>query len=355
MLNETVTTIIKNDVIPTIVNQVSNSTIWLARMFNSLVTDWTGANWVVPMRVAKKLNGGSFTGMQRWDTSSSNNVRSLTFNIQSYAEPVVIPGLHKAISKRAGDNQVVSVVAEKMDEAREAMRANLSTIGYSVGLGDDWDGLEVAIDNGTNAPSYGGVTRSSYSFMNSVLDTTTTTITQALTLANFDNVSAVGDAEESPTIGITTSALWRTLEATISSQLQAHYITTSMQGYDKVGGGTPKGQMVPENKLKGAFGVDAFTVRARPVAPDDSCTSSVFYWINENKFEFRALRDPDLTGGNTTPEVDDTSGDMPASNPIQFRDMMTAIDQYGEIGAFIVSGQLGNKAPRRSGKLTNKS
>lgn len=355
MLNETVRTIIKDDVMPTIVNQVSNSTIWLARMFNSLVEDWTGADWVVPMRVAKKNNGGSVTGMQKWDTSATNNVRSLRFQIQTYVEPVVIPGIQKAISKRAGDNQVISVVTEKMDDAREAMRANLSTIGYGVGLGDDWDGLEVAIDAGANALTYGGVTRASYSFMNSTVNTTATALTQELVLANFDDVSAVGDQEESPTMGLTTSDLWATLEATISSDIQAHYITTSMKGYDKVGGGTPKGMSVPEAKLGGAFGVDAITVRGRPVVPDDSCTAGVFYWPNEYKMAFRALKDPDLSSISTSPEVDDISGDPLTTSPIQFRDMMTAIDQYGEIGAFITSGQFGNKAPRRSGKLINKT
>jgi hypothetical protein len=242
-----------------------------------------------------------------------------------------------------------------MDDAREAMRSNLSTIAYGVGLGDDWDGLEVAVDNGTNSATYGGVTRATYSFMNSTVDSTSTAITQALVLSNFDNVSAVGDPDESPTLGLTTSALWRTLENTISSQLQAHYVTTTLGGYNKVSGRTPKGRMVKEAELKGAFGVDAITVRARPVAPDDACPSGTFYWLNENKMEFRALQDPDLTSMSTDPQVDDTSGEMPSSNPIQFRDMMTAIDQYGEIGAFIVSGQLGNKAPRRSGKLINKT
>src|SRR5690606_35972752 len=119
MLSETVTTITQNDVLPTIVNQVSNSTVWLARLFNALVSNWKGANFRVPVRIQKKTNGGSFAGMAPWDTSASNNVRYMEHTVQAYAEPVVIPGIQKAINSQAGDNQVLSYVAEKMDDARE--------------------------------------------------------------------------------------------------------------------------------------------------------------------------------------------------------------------------------------------
>lgn len=354
MLSETVTTITQNDVLPTIVNQVSNSTIWLARLFGELVTDWNGANYRVPVRVAKKTNGGSFSGLAPWDTSSANNVRYLEFTVQAYNEPVVIPGIQRAINAQAGDNQVLSYVSEKMDEAREAMRDNLGDMFYATGVGDDFDGLEVAVDDGTNATSYGGITRSSYSWMASTVDTTSTAITLALAFANFDTVSAAGDAEEAPTIGLTTKTLFRTIETAMNSQIQAHYVSTAISGYNKVSGKTPKGELVPQVELKGAAGFNAISLRGRPVVADDKCQSGKFYWLNENKMEFRSLKDDTLRQVSVQTEVDDVSGEF-TSSPIQFRDMMSSINQHGQIGAFLVFGQFVNKAPRRSGKLTNKS
>lgn len=354
MLSETVTTITQNDVLPTIVNQVSNSTVWLARLFGELVTQWHGANYRVPVRIQKKSNGGSFSGLAPWDTSSSNNVRYLEFNVQSYVEPVVIPGLQRAINAQAGENQVLSFVAEKMDDAREAMRDNLGDMFYATGIGDDFDGLEVAVDAGTNATSYGGILRSAYSWMVSTEDTSSTAITLALAFANFDAVSAAGDGEEAPTIALTTKTLWRTLETAMNSQIQAHYMSTSIQGYNKVGGNTPRGELVPQAELKGAAGFNAISLRGRPMVADDKAPSGKFYWLNENKLEFRSLKDDTLRQVSVTPQVDDASGELPTS-PIQFRDNMKAINQHGEIGAFLIFGQFVNKAPRRQGKLINKT
>lgn len=354
MLSETVTTITQNDVLPTIVNQVSNSTVWLARLFGELVSNWKGATYRVPVRVAKKTNGGSFSGLTPWDTGSANNVRYLEFTVQAYAEPVVVPGIQRAINAQAGDNQVLSFVSEKMDDAREAMRDNLGAMFYDVGLGDDFDGLEVAIDDGTNSTSYGGVTRSTYSWMTSTIDSTSTAITLALAFANFDAASAAGDEEEAPTIALTTKTLWRTLETAMNGQIQAHYQSTSMQGYNKVSGQTPRGQLVPVGELKGAAGFNAISLRARPMVADDKALSGKFYWVNENKVGFRSLKDDTLRQISMSPEVDDASGELPSS-PIQFRDMMSSINQHGEIGAFLVFGQFFNKAPRRSAKLIAKT
>lgn len=354
MLSETVTSITQNDVLPTIVNQVSNSTIWLARLFGELVSDWQGANYRVPVRVAKKTNGASFTGMTPWDTAAGNNVRYLEFTVQAYAEPVVIPGIQRAINAQAGDSQVLSYVSEKMDEAREAMRDNLGIMFYGAGAGDDFDGLEVAVDDGTVATSYGGITRASYSWMTSTVDSTSTAITLALAFANFDAVSAAGDEEEAPTIGLTTKTLFRTLETAMNSQIQAHYVSTAISGYNKVSGRTPKGELVPQAELKGAAGFNAISLRGRPVVADDRAPSGKFYWLNENKLEFRSLKDDTLRQVTMKPQVDDVSGEFD-SNPIQFRDMMKSINQHGEIGAFLLFGQFVNRAPRRQGKLINKT
>lgn len=354
MLSETVYSITQNDVLPTIVNQVSNSTVWLARLFGELVTDWKGADFRVPVRVQKKTNGGSFSGLAPWDTSSTNNVRYLAFTVRAYAEPVVIPGIQRAINAQAGDAQVLSFVSEKMDDAREAMRDNLGSMFYGAGLGDDFDGLEVAIDDGTNSASYGGITRATYPWLNSTVDSTSTAITLALAFANFDAVSATGDNEETPTMGLTTAALWRTLETALSGQLQAHYMATAVNGYNKVSGNTPKGTLVPQVELKGAAGFNAISLRGRPVVADDKALSGKFYWVNENKIEFRSLKDDTLRQISMAPQVDDISGELPTS-PIQFRDTMKSINQHGEVGAFLIFGQFVNRAPRRSGKLINKT
>lgn len=354
MLNEVVTTSIYDDVLPTVISQVSTGTIALARTLESLVEEWTGADWVQNIRVQNKTNGRSGIGMERWDLSATNNVRQLRWKIKGYTEPIVIPGIHKALAARAGNNKIIDIISEKLDEASESARANLARMFYDKGLGEDFDGYGVTIGNASDSTSYGEITRSSYSFMSSYVDTTSTAMTQALCLTAFDSASVAGDAKKAPTIGYTTSAIWRTLENTLASQLQAHYVATTIGGHDKVGGGTPRGKLVKEAELKGAFGVDAITVRARPVAADDACPSGIFFWVNENYHAFRNLQDPDLKSFSMNPRVEDVAGDLPKS-PIQMRDWMKAIDQHGEVAALMIFGQLANKQPRLSSKLINKT
>ena len=210
----------------------------------------------------------------------------------------------------------------------------------------------MTIGNGSDSATYGEMPRSAYSFMNSYVDSTPTAMTQQLCLAAFDAASVGGDTKKSPTIGYTTQAIFRTLENTFT--MQAQYTGTAIGGYNKVTGGTPKGESITSAELKGAFGVNAITVRGRPVVPDDACPSGQFFWVNEHYHAFRNLQDPDLKSFSMNPRVEDVATPVPKS-PVQLRDMMKAVDQYGEIGALMIFGQFANKTPRLSSKLTNKS
>lgn len=135
--------------------------------------------------------------------------------------------------------------------------------------------------------------------------------------------------------------------------MQANYSATSITGYNRVSGKTPVGTSVPAESLKGALGVDAISYRGRPVVADDKTPAGRFYWLNENYLEFRRLLSSDLKSVSARIQV--TEGvyqDIEMPSFMQLRDFMSPVNQFGEIGALIVLGNLICRQPRRQGVVT---
>jgi hypothetical protein len=69
--------------------------------------------------------------------------------------------------------------------------------------------------------------------------------------------------------------------------------------------------------------------------------------------EFKRLQDSGLKQIDSSVEV--TEGfykDVKFPSAWQFRELMSPVNQYGEVGLLILMGNLIHKQPRRNGKLT---
>ena len=175
-----------------------------------------------------------------------------------------------------------------------------------------------------------------------------------LASAEFDNVSAAGSGQESPTIALTTKAIWSMFEKILNGKLQANYDATAINGYNRVSGKTPIGTSVPAESLKGALGVDAISYRGKPVVADDKATTGRFYWLNERYIEFRRLLSDELESVSSKQQVTDgVYKDIEMPSFMQLRDFMSPVNQFGKIGALIVMGNLICRQPRRNGVVTN--
>jgi len=74
--------------------------------------------------------------------------------------------------------------------------------------------------------------------------------------------------------------------------------------------------------------------------------------FNEHYLEFKRLIDSSLNQIGSTVEV--TEGfykDVPMPSAFQMRELMSPVNQYGEVGLLILMGNLIHKQPRRNGKL----
>lgn len=342
------------EIMPTMVDQINNSNVFTARMLTTPKT-WSGVSMNIPIETANSTTGGSFSGMDTFSTAATNNTRLLTFYVAATEYSVVVPGIERAINANS-EKQVLKLLATRMDEAKISMAVNIGTQFYGFGLGKDFDGLGLIVDNGTNSSTYGGLTRSTNTFINGdVTAVTNGIITLDYLSSEFDNVSAAGSTSESPTIGLTTKAIWTYIEGLIQPMVSARYETVGVRGYDRVDGKLPPGTSVPpgDERLQGFGGFNALSYRGRPLVADDACTSQTFFWLNEHYLGFYRVIDSQLKQIASTVEV--TEGfykDVPFPSAFQFREMMSPVNQYGEVGLLLLIGNLIDRQPRRNGKLT---
>lgn len=341
------------EILPSIVDQINNSNILMAKVL-SKPTTWRGVNMQQPITVANSTTGGSFAGMDTFPTAATNNTRLMTWYVSAYEQSVVVPGIERAVNAN-NEKQVLRLLATRMDEAKISMSQAIGQIFYGFGTGKDFDGLGLIVDAGSNTASYAGITRSGNSYINAdVTAVTGGAISLDYLSSEFDNVAAAGSQQESPTLGLTTKATWTYIEGLMQPMVSGRYETIGIRGYDRIDGGTPAGGVSKTTeKMTGFGGFNALVYRGRPLVADDNCTAQTFFWINEHYLEFARLTDSSLNQIGSTVEV--TEGfykDVPMPSAFQFRELMSPVNQYGEVGLLILMGNLIHRQPRRNGKLT---
>lgn len=343
------------EILPSVVDQINNSNVLMAKVL-SKPDNWRGTTENQPISVANSTTGGSFSSMDTFPTAATNNTRLMTWYVSAYEQSVVVPGIEKAVNGN-NEKQVLRLLATRMDEAKISAAQSIGSMFYGFGSGKDFDGLGLIVDAGANSASYAGIARSTSPFING--DVTPTTPNQgAVSLdylsSEFDNVSAAGSTQESPTLGLTTKAIWTFVEGLMQPMVSGRYDTISVRGYDRVDGGTPAGGVSPRTEGLTAFGgFNALVYRGRPLVADDNATSGTYYWLNEHYLAFKRLIDSSLNQIASTVEV--TEGfykDVPMPSAFQFRELMSPVNQYGEVGLLLLMGNLIHKQPRRNGKLT---
>jgi len=354
VFTDRVTDITYQEILPTIVDQINNSNVFTAMVLTQ-PGSWRGVYETQPIEIANSTTGGSFAGMDTFPTAATNNTRLMTWYVAAYEQSVVVPGIERAVNAN-NEKQVIRLLATRMDEAKISASQAVGSIFYGLGSGKDFDGLGLIVDNGTNTSSYAGITRSGNSYINAdVTAVTSGIITLDYLSSEFDNVSAAGSTSESPTLGLTTKAIWTYIEGLIQPMVSARYETLQARGYDRVDGGLPPGVAVPagDKRLSAFGGFNAISYRGRPLVADDLASAQTFFWINQNYLKFHRLTDSSLNQIASTVEV--TEGfykDVPFPSAWQFREMISPVNQYGQVGLLLLMGNLIHRQPRRNGKLT---
>lgn len=349
-LSNRVISITEESYVPTVIDGVLNSNVFLSRVFMREMKTWSGRQLQIPLQFAKPTSGGSFAGVGNFDTSLQDTRIRQTFSHAQYYQNVSVAGGEASLNK--SDGEVLDLMKVTMEEAQNAMLDSIGTQIYANGLGDDFLGLGAIVDDGTNTSTYGGLTRTTYPQLNSTVQAAAG---GTLTFANMATVmrgaAAAGSRRQRPSIIVTTETIWDLLESLFTPTINATYDALSrvnITTYSK-----PGVVMRDQDSLKGQYGFEALCWRGIPIVADEKAPSGVMYFLNEDYLNWYNLEGVGLTNYKVSSnQVDSVYNDYDQNYPIQWSGFDKPFNQYAQIGQFIMLGNLISPSTRRHGVLT---
>jgi len=344
-----VISITQDTIVPKVFDQILSDNFVTAR-FMSNGKKWSGETLKFPVKIAKNSLGGSFSGLDTFNTSSVETRITLSYDPRFYEIPVAIPGTEKLING-ISESRVLDIVKVEMESSANDAADDIADMFYSDGTGNggkDFNGFGNLVDDGTTAATVGNQSRTTYP----MLAGTRTASGGTMTLTKLDNlytaVSGGSATRQKPTMIISDETVWNLGTSLLSPTVQANYqangypvVTRSSRG--AIAGGD----------LKGALGFTSIIYRGVPWIADEKSTSQTVWMINEEYITWYGIKDPDMQGVVAGGNIDGVYSEMPGANTgLQFSGMMKPVNQYGEVGHIYAFGNAVTPHPRRQGRLT---
>ena len=349
-LSNRVISITEEKYVPASIDGILNSNVFTSRLFMRETKKWGGRQIHIPLQFAKPTSGGSFANTGNFDTALQDTRVRQTFEHAQFYQNVSIAGGEASLNKT--DGEVLDLVKVTMEESQNAMLDSIGSQLYGAGTGNDFLGLGAIVDDGTNTSTYGTLTRTTYTMLNSTI---TAASGGALTFGNMATsmraASAASSKRQRPSIIVTTELAWDLLESLFTPTTQATYDAISrvnITTYSK-----PGAVMRDSDSLKGHYGFEALCWRGIPVVADEKCDSGVMLFLNEEYLHWYALNGVGLnTYKVNNAGVDSVYSEFQRSYPIQWSGFDKPYNQYADIGQFILLGNLISGSTRRHSKIT---
>lgn len=344
--SDRVLSITREDIIPKVFdNFLSDNIITYRFMGNG--EKFTSTSAKVPVKVAKNTQGITFSGMATLNTGTVETRKKMEFTPSAYSIPVAIPSLERAVNQT--DGQVVELMRVEFESTAQDAIDDMADQLYGNGGGDDFNGFGNLIDDGTVSSTIGGLSRTTYPTLASTRTNFSSVVTLAKLQTMFRSVSGGSIGKQRPTIIISDEA---------SVDYYEQLLTPTMRNSYEAAGGfkvtrSSKGA-IKANEFRGEGGMVAFSYKGTPWVGDEKAPSAKTWFVNENYVSFLGLPIKGLKSVSFGSLIDGAVEDMPSSNNgLQYRDFMDSFNQLGEVAHIVCSGQLIQKAPRRSGVAVN--
>jgi hypothetical protein len=348
-LSNRVTSITEEKYVPASIDGILNSNVFTSRLFMRENKNWSGRQLHIPLQFAKPQTGGSFSGVGDFDTALQDTRVRQTFEHKMFYQNVSVASGEASLNKT--DAEVLDLVKLTLEEAQNAMVDTIGDQLYGVGLGDEFQGLGKIVDDGTNSSTYGELTRTSYTMLNSTLQAATSGVLNFSGMATvMRGSSAAGSKRQRPSIIVTTETGWDLLESLFTPTVQANYDSVSRANittYSK-----PGVSFKDQDSLKGHYGFEALVWRGIPVVADEKATSGTMFFLNEEYLHWYNLKGVGLTSYKVGSKIDGVNSEYSRTYPIQWSGFQKPHTQYADIGQFLCLGNLISGSTRRHGKFT---
>lgn len=343
LYGQRIQTTVQTSYIPYVVDTVLNSNVLFQRVVRA-AKQWSGRTKRVPVKVSKNTTGGSFAGYDTFSTAPTNNRQFMEFTPSFYQITCSLPGDELSVADT--EDKILDLMKLTIQSDTEDMADNLGDLIYADGTGNsskDPLGLAALVDDGTSVSTIGGLSRSTYT----TLQSTVTASSGTLNLAKMDTLwNAVTSGSKKPTLMPTTEAIFAFYGQLLRPQERINKNVGTMKNID---GGTGFAD-------QGTDGMSGLAFNGVGVIGDEKCTSGVLFYLNENFLDFFAL--PYNLGGKTAKPVQYKSQikgndyNAPIGLGFSWSDWIIPTNQGVVVGHIYFGGQFITTNPKRHGKLT---
>lgn len=338
------------EILPKVVDTVNNSNVITARVM-AKPKPWNGKAVYQNIHTNNSTQGQFFKSSETFSTAVDMTTQRLVWYGTGFGQPVAISDVEASFNQTEAG--VVDLVKDSYEYAQNSMLNRVGSSFYATGSGDEFDGLNLIVDDGTATSSYGGLSRTTYAAnINADVNAASGGVLDLDLMDSTDDGASLGGLDtETPNILMTTKSVWSLYGSLLEPTKQAEYRT---MGYPKVNSFTPIGEYARGEGLMGRGGFTALDYRGKPMVRDDKCPSGTMYLLNETSMEFRSLKIRGLKTVGVKGDVVEGVYDKEAirGSAIQFREFMNPVNQLAEVGIFVIYGNLIHRDPRKNGKIT---
>lgn len=349
IFSEAVTSVTRSYIVPKVYDTISKGSPVLMKLLQNAKPWKTGVKYEVIIKYQDSTNGGNTGIADKLDTDRQNVRTKMEFTPKMAYKPVVVANIETTLNQ--GDEQVIDLLEAEFDsQAQSLMQVMASNLWTGTGVGNSWDSIYNAADDGTNFSTYGGLSRTTYPTIKGYYLAAAGALTLAKMATAYDAVTVGNDT---PDIIATTKALWSTYESLLQPTVRAGY---TQNGYPKM---NAFGMVPSAQALAGQAGFDVLFFRGTPVVKDEQVPSGKMFFINTNYFGFKGINVSGLKQVNFKKSNDGVPmavpGRIPSTRGFNFRDMMSPVDQLAEVGHIIYAGNFIAENPRLQGQMVGLS
>lgn len=333
--NNVVDTITMEDIVPVVVDTVLRAnTFTTAKLAKPKKFRAATQDFPIKYQIGTAIQ--AFIGLQSLPTAFTDTRVLMKYNPRFVTANVALAGTDLMANNTV--RKVIDLMEIEMKSRAQDLADGIGTMFYAtVDDGLSPLGLGVLVDDGTNAPTIGGLSRTTYPTLQSTVTASSGTVSLAKLRILYNNIS---DASVTPTRSYTTYSVWQLFEQLLQPQERIM-----------------KPLNVAEN-FKGYTGFEALLFAGLPVVPDRKATSGVWFMLNEEFLTFYALPADTVSGydgkpatvaskllvGNSYDEVDNLG--------FFWTGLIKLSNQFGFNSFIVLGGNLITDNPRRHGKLT---
>lgn len=355
--NERVLAQTRQFLLPKVVYNVFGSNVLAWR----LISNGKRGKGVAIEKAIKYQSSGQAQGFSGLDTFQAQQLDTkLRLNVEMKAmrQAVGVAGLEAIANK--GEVQTTDLVQEALEETMDELFDSVGDISYEDGTGSSGkvpNGMKYIVDDGTNAPTFEGQSRTTYPVLKATV-TDLTAVSGTLTLgrlaALYSSVSS-GTGMTTPTLMVAQDGTWDLYENLLTATVRENY---SMMGYysvDRKGGAVRGGS---NEGLSGTAGFVAVTYKGIPFVRDEKATANRILMLNENHLDWYGWDASGVFGYESVKfshnQVETTYGESPMSDFSGFNwsGWRTPTNQFAGVADIILVGNYGSWQPRRQGVLT---